>query len=177
MTKILINSYNKNSGSYQDFTVQLNTPLSINKKSTLKLEYFKMINGIYNINGNNIFYIQEQELDTTTQVTTNKYYYVAIPAGSYTASDFASAAQTAITNASATDGYGWIYSITFDATSSTMTYSRTTSVPTDYIYTAYINVLTNEQVYLTGISIYLPNINVNTLPITVTPNLSNDYCE
>ena len=173
MTKILINSYNKNSGNYQDFTIQLNTPIAINQKSTLKLEYFKMINGIYNFDGSNVFYIQEQELDTSTQATTNKYYNVAIPAGSYTASDFASTAQTAITNASASSGYGWTYSVTFDATSSTMTYNMTTTAPSGYIYTAYINTLTNQQVYLTGISIYFPNINVNIMPITVTPNMSN----
>lgn len=173
MTEILINSYDRNSGNYQDFIVQLNTLISITKPTKLRLKYFRMVNGIYNISGSNMFVIQEQIFDNSTQSTTNKQFDVAVSKGSYTPSDFANAAQTTITNASATNGNSWTYTVSYDSTMTQMTYNMTTSAPSGYIYTAYINVLTNEQVYLTGISIYLPNINVNILPITVTPNLSN----
>ncbi len=173
MTKILINSYDKNSGNFQNFAVQLNTPLVVTQPTRLKLEYFKMTNGIYNITGEYLFYVLEQNQDTTSNTVNTKQFNVIVPSGSYTAADFASASQTALINASSADGYGWDYTVTYNSTTTQLTFNMTTTAPTDYIYTASINSLNAYSKFITGLPIYSPYSELNFLPSTTLPHLSN----
>lgn len=122
----------------------------------------------------NMFNLYEVNVTTSSSGTTStgtRTFTVSIPTGIYNPIDFASTAQTAITNASSSQGFGFTYTVTYNAATNQMTYSMTSIPPSGSSYSASISSVatsTNFPEYVTG----LPT-SYSSLPTTVTPHITN----
>src|SRR5438309_2063755 len=85
---ILINSNSRISGTSSNFTVQLPTNILVTKGKQISLQYLQMYNTIYNVDSTN---------NNVDFVVSAVNYTATLTPGSYSATSFASALQTAMT--------------------------------------------------------------------------------